>query len=104
MSDWTAYKDGRTIGTLGTEGGVILQDEEHPRGGRVTLKRGETFISVSAHIYGKIDHTRFFNSVPEAQRDFEVMKTMLGKILEETAGADELKIWEAIADFVRRFP
>lgn len=106
MSKWINYKNGSTIGTTSAEGAVILRDEEHERGGRVTLKQGETFVSVSCHIYGKIDHTRFFNSVPEAQRDFIVMKNVLGSILDDIlgTGADEIKVWEAIADFVRRFP
>ena len=31
MSNWLAYDDGRSIGKVSTEGGVILLDEEHER-------------------------------------------------------------------------
>jgi hypothetical protein len=106
MSNWVEYKNGNSIGKISAEGGVILRDEEHPHGGRITLKQGKTFISVSCHIYGWIDHTRFFHSVPEAQREFVIMKNKIGSMLDDILGAgkDELKMWEAIADFVRKFP
>ncbi len=106
MSNWFAYNDGRSIGEVSAEGGVILRDEEHRRGGRVTLKQGKTFVSVSSHIYGWMDHTRFFKSVNEAQREYVIMKNILGGMMDDilAAGANDLKMWEAIADFVRRFP
>jgi hypothetical protein len=106
MSDWLAYDDGRTIGRVNSEGGVILNDEEYSKIARITLKRGETIVSVSCNIYGWINHTRFFSGVPEAERDFVVMKRELGRILEIIAAEDSnsLKGWEAISEFVRRFP
>ena len=106
MSNWVAFDNGKSIGKVSAEGGVILRDEEHPRGGRVTLKQGKTFISVSCHIYGWIDHTRFFHTVADAQREYVIMKNILGSMLDDilSAGAGDLKMWEAIADFVRRFP
>ena len=106
MSNWFAYDDGESIGKISAEGGVILRDEEHERGGRVTLKQGGNFISVSCHIYGWIDHTRFFRTVADAQREYIMMKNLLGSMLDDilAAGANDIKMWEAIADFVRRFP
>ena len=106
MSKWLAYDDGNTIGSVGAEGGVILRDEEHESGARVTLKRGISYISVSCSIYGWMDHTRFFNSVPEAQREYLLMKPLLAHMVENilSVNGGDLKMWEAIADFVRRFP
>ena len=106
MSNWVAYKNGASLGKLSAEGGVIMRDEEHTYGGRITLKQGKTFIAVSCHIYGWIDHTRFFNSTIEAQREFVVMKSKIGSMLDDilAAGENDLKMWEAIADFVRKFP
>jgi hypothetical protein len=106
MSSWFAYDDGRSIGSMGAEGGVILRDEEHEAGARVTLKRGSSYISVSCNVYGWIDHTRFFSSVTEAQREYVLMKSSLGNMVENIllAGKSDLKMWEAIAEFVRRFP
>lgn len=106
MSNWFEYDDGRSIGEVGSEGGEILRDEEHVDGARVTLKRGGNYISVSCNVYGWIDHTRFFNSISEAQREYLLMRASVGNMVENilAAGKSDLKMWEAIAEFVRRFP
>ena len=106
MSNWVAFDNGNSIGQVSAEGGVILRDEELSHKGRVTLKQGKTFISVSCHIYGWIDHTRFFHTIADAQREYVIMKNIIGSMIDDIlgAGANELKMWEAIADFVRRFP
>jgi hypothetical protein len=106
MSSWFGYKDGRSIGSVGAEGGEILRDEEHEAGARVTLKRGTSYVSVSCNVYGWMDHTRFFGSVADAQREYLLMKPPLANMVENilSAGKSDLKMWEAIADFVRRFP
>lgn len=106
MNNWVLYDKGRSIGRPGPEGGVILHDEEHPDGARITLKRGDLYVSVSCNIYGWIDHTRFFGTVPDAERDFMMMKLELEKIISAitTNGSTGLKGWEAISEFVRRFP
>jgi hypothetical protein len=106
MSSWLAYDDGRTIGRVNSEGGVILNDEEYLNAARITLKRGEKIVSVSCNIYGWINHTRFFAGVPEAERDFKVMKSELGRMMDiiMNVDADDIKGWEAISEFVRRFP
>jgi hypothetical protein len=106
MSDWFAFDDGRNIGTVSSEGGVILRDDQHLQGARITLKRGASYVSVSCSIYGWMDHTRFFSSVPEAEREFNSMKSALEKFLTVFASStlNELMAWEAISNFVARFP
>jgi len=106
MSNWFAYADGETIGSVSAEGGVILRDEGHEAGARLTLKRGSNYVSVSCSISGWMDHTRFFGTVTEAQREYLLMKPSLSNMVENilSAGESDLKMWEAIADFVRRFP
>ena len=106
MNNWVLYDDGRSIGRVGFEGGVVLRDEEHVDGARLTLKHGDNYISVSCNIYGWINHTRFFGTVPDAERDFVMMKSELGEMMKNLAasGVDAPKRWEAISEFVRRFP
>ena len=106
MSNWLAFDDGRSIGKVSTEGGVILLDDEHELGARITLKRGSGYVSISCHIYGWTDHTRFFGSLMEAQREYAAMKAALGGVVNviESAGSKDIKVWEAISIFVRRFP
>ncbi len=106
MSNWFAYDDGHSIGRVSAEGGEVLRDEEHEAGARLTLKRGSNYVSVSCSVYGWMDHTRFFSTVLEAQREYLLMKPPLANMVENilAAGKSDLKMWEAIADFVRRFP
>jgi hypothetical protein len=106
MSNWIAFDDGRSIGKVSAEGGVILRDEANKRGARITLKKGSTYISVSCHLYGWMDHTRFFNTVAEAQREFVLMRASLGSIIDNvmTPGVKDIKVWEEVSNFVRRFP
>jgi hypothetical protein len=44
--------------------------------------------------------------VTEAQREYLLMKPLLANMVENilSKGNSDLKMWEAIADFVRRFP
>ena len=106
MSNWIVYDDGNSIGKTGAEGGVILIDEKHESGGRMTVKQTKAFVSVACHIYGWIDHTRFFASISDAKREYAVMQSSMTHMLENilAAGKDEIKMWEAIAEFVRKFP
>ncbi len=106
MSSWRAYDNGRSIGKTSAEGGLIMRDEEHPSGARITFKRGSGYISVSCNLYGWVDHTRFFGTTADAQREYVAMKAALTSVLAviNADGVKEIKIWEAISDFVRRFP
>lgn len=106
MSSWTMFNKGRSIGTLSAEGGLILSDEENDGGARITLKRGERYVSVSLNIYGWMDHTRFFSTDADAQREYRAMRSAVLTVLSviNTEGVSDIKIWESISDFVRRFP
>jgi len=106
MNNWFNYDEGRSVGTIGAEGGVILRDEEHEQGVRITLKRGAGYISVSCNIYGRMDHTRFFGNLAEAQREYILMRSSLEDMIDEVLSPDakDIKVWEAISKFVRRFP
>ena len=106
MSSWAAYEKGRSIGKISAEGGVILRDEEHTQRVRITLKRGSGYISVSCNIYGRMDHTRFFVTLPEAHREYILMKSSLGNMIENilATAPKDIQVWEAISQFVRRFP
>lgn len=106
MSSWMIHNQGRTIGMLGAEGGLILSDESNEDGARITLKRGRGYVSVSLNIYGWMDHTRFFAADADAQREYRAMRSAVPAVLGiiNAEGVSDIKIWEAISDFVRRFP
>lgn len=106
MSNWTVYDHGRSIGTVSAESGITLYDEEHSNGARITFKRGIGYVSVSVNLYGWMDHTRFFTTDSDAQREYRAMKSAIHMTLNmiKTADPNDIKIWEAISEFVRRFP
>jgi hypothetical protein len=104
MGSWAAFDDGRSIGRISAEGCVILRDDEHEMGARITLKRGTKYISISCNIYGKMDHTRFFKTIAEAEREYNPMKRDLGRILDNIKETrDQIQMWLEISEFVRKF-
>lgn len=111
MSDWCLFDDGGSIGQRGSEGGVILRDEEHPHGSRITLERSsDTAYSITCGVYGWMVHTRFFSDQATAQQALEEMKPALADILDlipTTEDMNDTKIGvvsDAMSDFVERFP
>ena len=106
MSSWRAYDHGRTIGTVSAEGGTVILDEVTDSGARITLKRGDNYFLVSMQIFGWMDHTRFFSTDNDAQREYRAMRSGVSTVLNviNTKGVNEIKVWEVISEFVRRFP
>jgi hypothetical protein len=106
MNKWSTYGNGKSIGTTTAEGDLILYDEENVDGARITLKRGKEYLSVSINIYGWMDHTRFFTANLDAQREYRAMRSAMETLLKiiRTPDVNKIRVWEAISDFVRRFP
>jgi len=109
---WRPFENGATVGQRGSEDGVIVRDEEHELGARITLERdcsrGVPF-AVTCGIYGWFFHTRFLGSKAEAE--FPVMMDELAAILDIIPRADDpdahskcVGVSEAIQGFVERFP
>jgi hypothetical protein len=106
MNKWSVFDGGRYIGSASADGDVILYDEQHRDGARITLKRSREYVSVSLNIYGWMDHTRFFNTDVDAQREYRAMRSAIDALLRiiYTPEVNKIRVWEAISDFVRRFP
>lgn len=112
-SSWHPSENGATVGQTGSEQGVILEDDEHAAGARITLEHrdGKTApFAITCGVYGWFMHTRFFSSADEARRDFERMKVELDRITgllwkdERTPEQARHEVLQAISDFVDRFP
>jgi hypothetical protein len=69
---WDTYNNGLSIGQKGSEDGVIVLDEEHPGGIRITLERdGNTAPwSITCGIYGSFIHTAFASSEEEGRMKY----------------------------------
>ncbi len=110
---WNRIENGASIGERGSEDGIVVRDEEHPDGARITLERdSETApFTITCGIYGWMMHTRFFRDESEAQNEFEKMKVELARILttmplnsDPEADSKSEIVGESIVDFVIKFP
>lgn len=111
QNGWHSFDEGRSIGHVGTEKGIIMRDEEHGDGARITLERGGyTPFAITCGLYGWMMHTCFFSTEQSAQQAFEDMKRGLARLLAlipaETDPEADAKIGavdDAIHAFVREF-
>jgi len=104
MAEWSSSENGATLGQQGSEQGVVVADEEHGDGARITLERDGVGApwAITCGVYGLLVHTRFFMSEAEARAAFDAMKEPLHKL----AAWDEHDqgLGQAIENFVREFP
>lgn len=81
-NSWYVYDGGSSIGTTGCENGVIIRDEEHPDGARITLEKTQNPpYTIICGVYGWTFHTSFFSSENTSQSGFEEIKVQIEKIL-----------------------
>jgi len=101
------------LGRPGSEGGVIVRDEEHALGARVTLECNTLAapFTITCGIYGWIVHTRFFSAKAEADAEYESIRDHLTSILDVVPEASETEreekmdpVHQAITAFLERFP
>lgn len=100
--DWSVLNDGITFGQAGPEGGVVLRDEEHLLGARITLEQSGAIapFTITCGVYVLLMHTRFFGSQADGEREYDAMKIGLVRVAE--AGEQDFNV-EASA-FVTQFP
>lgn len=110
---WHLFENSESIGQRGSENGIIIRDEEHDDGARITLERDGDVApyAITCGIYGWMFHTRFFGTEAGAQREFQSMQAEIVKILasipltsDPHAEAKSLVATESISEFVRQFP
>jgi hypothetical protein len=111
--DWLPFEGGQTIGQTGAEGGVIIRDDEHPDGARITLEQGclNAPFAITCGVYGWAVHSRFLADDETAQHAFDAMRGALSGILalvpreDDPDMADKSEaVADAIAAFVERYP
>ena len=111
-TNWYDYDEGYSIGTSGTDGGIIARDEEYNFAARMTIEEDGSFapFSITCTIYGLMSHTRFFSDEAKADEEFARMKVDLERILslvpaDGDADEDALdEISDEISEFVEKFP
>lgn len=88
MLDWIIYGDGDTIGSVGSENGVILRDEEYDGECRITLEKCSRYYAITCGIYGEMVHTAFCDP-EEGNAVFDAMKDDLANFLSEEHTDDQ---------------
>src|SRR5205085_8804251 len=73
---WSNFDSGKSLGTMGTEDGVIRRDEEHDEGARITMEQGGKTApwSITCGIYGWTYMTRYFTLEQDCKREYDLMK------------------------------
>ena len=110
---WYPFDGGRTLGGGGSESGIMLCDDEHEFGARISLERDAKTapFAITCGIYDWMVHTRFFRHEEDARRDFAAMKQALDAILrsipfktDPDLDAKMRATTQQIEQFIERFP
>ena len=112
-SGWGPFEGGATLGQTGSEGGVVVRDEEHPEGARITLERGGPTapLAVTCGVYGWMVHTRWFGGDAEADGEYARMRPELESLARSVHRGDDpeaerrrAELSARIVAFLERFP
>lgn len=88
MKTWMTYNDGAAIGTLGSEDGRIIADEEFDETCHITLKECPRYHAITCGIYGTMVHT-CFRDPDESMAVYEAMKAELAHFVCTVFSEDE---------------
>jgi len=99
---WNQTDNGETIGTIGSESGEIIKDEEHSKGARLTLEKGGdiTPYSITSGVYGCFFHTTYLSTLEEGVNELYAMKAEISEFFDTETTSDEEYDW--IMAFVGR--
>ena len=96
MKKWINYKNGNTVGSTGSEGGVILKEEEFDEGCLITLEECKRYHAITCGVYGAMVHTAFC-SPDESEEIYNNMKKELGAFMSKNTS------WEEECEFYDEF-
>jgi uncharacterized protein YprB with RNaseH-like and TPR domain len=86
---WNQTDNGDTIGTIGSEIGEIIKDEEHSKGARLTLEKGGDIAPYSI-TSGCFFHTTYLSTLEEGVSELDAMKAEISEFFDtETTGNEE---------------
>ena len=77
-----------TIGTVGSENGDILSDEEYKDACRITLEKCKKYYAITCGVYGVMVHTAFSDGC-HYQEMYEAMKKDLQEFVDKETSCDE---------------
>lgn len=83
MGTWIEFDNGKSIGSVGSESGIIVKDEEWEYSARITIEKDDQIapFSITLGIYGLAFHTNFYSTIDKAKQDFKWYKFKIEEIL-----------------------
>ncbi|MBO5561877.1 MAG: hypothetical protein J6A07_09520 [Firmicutes bacterium] len=84
----------------GSEGGIVLADEEYKNSCRITLEKCERYYAVTCGVYGAMVHTAFSDD-EHYQAMYDEMKKELREFIDRETTAEEE--WEFYRNFIGKF-
>jgi hypothetical protein len=104
--EWYPFESGKSLGSRGSEDGVIVLDDELDAGARITIEHGGQVApyAITCGVYGCMVHTRFFSTETEARVQCEAMKLALAELVSSLVEAGDASAGDLCARFVERFP
>ena len=99
---WIPFDNGNTIGIIGSENGVIVDDEEYENQIRITIEKNGNIApwSFTCGIYGAMCHTAFYSNEIEVKQAVETAKLDLIGIINES---DRNIFNKKISDFTEKY-
>jgi len=92
------WKNLYVAGTFGSEGGIILADEEYKEACRITLEKCEKYYAITCGVYGAMVHT-VFADFDHGQNQYDAMKQELQKFIDtDTTLDEEVSFYRAFTD------
>lgn len=81
--NWYQFDNGKTIGTKGSEGGIIVEDLEHRSGARTTIEKDCDIapFAITVGVYGLLFHTIFCGTIDEAKTKTNILKRKVESLL-----------------------
>lgn len=103
---WSPFDFGKSLGSRGSEGGVIVLDDELDAGARITIERGGVIApyAITCGVYGCMVHTRFFSTEAGAREQCEAKKPALAELVASLVAAGGAAAEDLCTRFVDRFP
>jgi hypothetical protein len=92
---WNQIDNGETIGTVGSECGEIVEDEEHLNGARLTLEKGGDIApySITSGVYGCFCHTTYLPTLESGMAEMKSMKNEITDFFNTETNSDEEHDW-----------
>ena len=88
------WKEKYLPGATGSEGGIVLYDEEYKESCRITLEKCENYYAITCGVYGAMVHTAFSDDFHYIDLYNQMKKDLEHFIDTETTSDEELDFYE----------